>query len=217
MKIFQDLTIKGESAALERFVQEIEASLEENWSRDRGLEEQVKLLDKSPTWCFAFAGRGQEPAAFLWLMYQEANKLYVPNIVPAGSERLSHEQYNGVLQDFYERFVKGAARKTGVHAELGKDSFQLEDALSKASAESLHRFSALANKSTGSSHPRDRTRWEEFLISVHLEGSTLDADTLERWLTEKEEWPADKANQLAIEYEQAMYLLRAYDGRSRKT
>jgi hypothetical protein len=215
VKIFQDLTIKGDADALERFVDEIEASLKENWSRDRALEDKLRPFEKSPGWCFAFAGRGKDPAAFLWLANRTAHELYVPNIVPAESGRLSHDQYNRVLQDFYERFVKGAASKVGVHADLSKDSLQLEDVLTAACAESLRRFSALANKSTGSSHPRDRQRWEGFLISAHLAGSSLDAETLERWLVEEERWPEDQASELAIEYEKAMYLLKAYDDRTR--
>jgi hypothetical protein len=215
VKIFQDLTVKGEPAALERFVREIEKSLTESWTRDTRLEEEVKLLDKSPTWCFSFAGRGDEPAAFLWLAYREPDELNVPNIVPAKSGRLLHGEYNRILQEFYEKFVKDAARKTGVHPDLGKDSLQLEDVLSKGCAESLRRFSRLANKSTGSAHPFDNERWEEFLISAHLEGSMLDAHTLERWLVEEEEWPADTASELAIEYEAGMSLLKAYDATTR--
>ena len=216
MKIFQDLTIKGESPDLERFVREIEASLKDNWSRNRAMEEQVRPLDPSPTWCFAFAGGGEEAAAFLWLAYREPDELYVPNIVPAGTERLTHEQYNRIVQEFYEEFVKEAAHKTGVRADLGREKVELEDLLSKDSAQALRRFSGLANKSTGSSHPRDRIRWEEFLISAHREESTLAPDELERWLIEEQQWPSDKASDLAIEYEEAMSLLKAYDARIQK-
>lgn len=213
MKIFQDLTIKGEFSALEHFVREIEVSLKENWSRNRAMEEQVKPLDSSPTWCFAFAGRGEEPAAFLWLAYREPDELYVPNIVPAGTERLSHDQYNRVVQEFYKAFVKEAARKTGVRADLGREKVELDELLSEKTAQALRRFSTLANKSTGSSHPRDRMRWEEFLISAHLEESRLAPDELKRWLVEEQQWPSDKASDLAVEYEEAMSLLKAYDGR----
>jgi len=216
VKIFQDLTIKGESSPLEQFVREIEASLKENWSRNREMEEKVRPLDPSPTWCFAFAGRGEEPAAFLWLAYREAKVLYVPNIVPAGTERLSREQYNRIVQEFYEKFVKGAAHKTGVRADLGRESVELEDLLGVEAAQALRRFSALANKSTGSSHPRDRARWEEFLMAAHLKGSTLAPDELERWLIQEQQWPSDKSTDLAIEYEDAMSLLKDYDARIQK-
>jgi hypothetical protein len=213
VQIFQDLTIKGKSPELESFAREIETSLKDNWSRNRAMEEEVRPLDRSPSWCFAFAGSGEKPAAFLWLAYREPNELYVPNIVPAGTDRLSREQYNSIVQEFYEEFVKDAAHKTGVRAELGREKVELEDLLSKDTAQALRRFSGLANKSTGSSHPRDRTRWEEFLISAHREESTLAPDELERWLIEEQQWPSDKASDLAIEYEEAMSLLKAYDAR----
>jgi hypothetical protein len=213
VKIFQELTIKGEPSALERFVQEIESSLKGSWSRNKELEEQVKPLDPSPTWCFAFAGRGNNPAAYLWLAYREGNELYVPNIVPAGPERLSRDQYNRIVEEFYEGFAKEAAHNAGVHADLGKENVGLDDLLSEKAAQALQRFSKLANKSTGSSHPLDRKRWEGFLVSAHLEQSTLAPDELERWLVEEEQWPPDKASELAIEYEEAMSLLKAYDAR----
>lgn len=213
MKVFQDLTIRGEFPALESFVREIEASLTDNWVRNKPMEENARPLDPSPTWCFAFAGRESEPAAFLWLAYRKPGELYVPNVVPAEAGRLTREQYNRIVQEFYEEFVKEAARKAGVRADLGRDRVELEDLLSKDTAQALRRFSGLANKSTGSSHPRDRIRWEEFVISAHREEATLAPDELARWLVEEQQWPSDQASDLAIEYEEAMSLLKAYDAR----
>ena len=217
MRIFQELTIKGELSAVERFIDEIESSLKGEWSRDKAMEEQVKALDTSPTWCFAFGGRQQDPAAYLWLAYREPGELYIPNIVPAGTEELSRKQYNRIVQAFYTEFAKEAARRAGVVAILGSDSVELEDLLSAETAQALQRFSALANKSTGSSHPLDKARWEKFLISAHVEKSALAPYELERWLVEEQEWPSNEATDLAVEYENAMSLLDAYDSRIQKT
>jgi hypothetical protein len=69
----------------------------------------------------------------------------------------------------------------------------------------------LANKSTGASHPKDKERWFEFLISAHRTSARLDADLLARWLSEAEGWPEDTAHALAIDYEFALGLLQKYD------
>ncbi len=216
MRIFQELEIKGEPSALERFVREVEASLKGDWSRNTTLEKEAQRLDPGPTWCFEFAGRGEQPAADLWFAHREPTELYVPNIVPIGIEPLSRGQYNRILQEFYEKFVKESARKAGVRADLGRETVGIEDLLGKAAAEALRRFSGIANKSTGAAHPRDRKRWEDFLIAAHLRESSLAPDELERWLVEEEQWPPDKASELAIEYEEAMSLLKAYDARIQK-
>ena len=78
-------------------------------------------------------------------------------------------------------------------------------------ADALRRFSAAANKATGSSHPLDRTRWFAFLLSVHGVTPSLDADRLARWLVEVEGWSDDKAHDLVVEYEFGLALLDEYD------
>jgi hypothetical protein len=75
----------------------------------------------------------------------------------------------------------------------------------------LHRFSAAANKSTGSSHPCDEERWLEFVTAAHREKAALDASTLEQWLREGEGWPEDIASELAVDYEKARSLLSYYE------
>jgi hypothetical protein len=83
--------------------------------------------------------------------------------------------------------------------------------VSKETAQLLHHFSVLANKSTGATHPSDERRWFEFIGAAHREDASLDDRTLERWLREEEDWPEDVASELAAEYEKARSLLKFYD------
>ena len=83
--------------------------------------------------------------------------------------------------------------------------------LSEAAADALRRFNALANKSTGASHPYDRQRWFDFVIQTHTDRSELDPDLLHRWLIESEDWPEDQASDLAIEYERSRALLARFE------
>ena len=88
---------------------------------------------------------------------------------------------------------------------------ELDDWLPRAAADALRRFSSLANKATGSSHPSDRERWFAFLIAAHCDRGSLNAGRLERWLIESERWPIESAQGLAVEYELALDLLEEYD------
>ena len=95
--------------------------------------------------------------------------------------------------------------------ELSGSTEQIEDKLSLSAFEALTRFSALANQSTGASHPKDRQRWFDFVIQAHMERSELDSDFLERWLIESEDWPQAQASDLAIEYERSRALLARFE------
>jgi hypothetical protein len=88
----------------------------------------------------------------------------------------------------------------------------LEDWMSGATAEKLRQFSETPNKSTGASHPNDRERWNDFVLSAHREQSRLDPSTLQHWLMEAEDWPPEVAEQLAIEYAYGRELLTFAEG-----
>ena len=101
----------------------------------------------------------------------------------------------------------------GHGALLTNDNQTIEDWVSTASAQRLRSFSGGANKSTGSSHPCDKQRWYDFVVSVHKNNDFLPASTLERWLIEEGGWGENQASELAIEYEQELGLLKYDEGR----
>jgi hypothetical protein len=134
----------------------------------------------------------------------------VANIVPRETIELSHRAYNAILEDFAALVAEPAARTTGFCVELSRSTLQLEDEMEPIVAEALRRFSALANKSTGASHPRDRDRWFDFIVLAHRSNARLDASMLARWLYESEDWPEDGAQNLAVEYERSRALLARF-------
>lgn len=137
--------------------------------------------------------------------------LEVTNIVPLEHSELSHRAYNTILEDFAEQIARPAASASGFVVEISDGTIQIEDKLTPAAAEALRRFSALANKSTGASHPFDQQRWFDFIIQSHRDHSDLDADLVLRWLCESDNWPEDKASALAIEYERSRALLSRFE------
>ncbi len=217
MHVFREMFIRGEPDRLVATLTEIEQSLSGGWFRDTDTERQLAALPTAVhSSCFGcFDDGGDRPGATVILTTKTPDLLYVSNLIPHSRRRLDYDQYNRVLEEFYQRFVKPAAAKTGTVAELMDTQADLEQWLSSVAAEKLRRFSSCANKGTGASHPQDRERWNDFVLAAYQYRSTLDASTLRRLLIEVEDWPPEVADQLAVEYEYGRELLAFADGHRR--
>jgi hypothetical protein len=216
MQVFRDLFIRGEPDRLAATVAEIERALGKGWFRDEETERQLAALPTAArSFCFGCVDDGNRPGATVILTAKGPDTLYVSNVIPHSRRRLNFDQYNRLVGELYERFVQPAAATTGAQAELTDTQADLERWLSPASAERLRRFSSSANKGTGSSHPQDRERWNDFVLAAHQDRSALSASTLRRWLVEVEDWPPEVADQLAVEYEYGRELLAFADGHRR--
>ena len=99
-----------------------------------------------------------------------------------------------------------AIEGSSITADLTSNKISVGSVAGDEVEKALVRFSNLANKSTGSSHPLDRKRWLEFLILAHEAGSDLHADLIIRSLVELG-WSEGKAIELGIEFEFAEDLL----------
>lgn len=85
----------------------------------------------------------------------------------------------------------------------------LLDYLSEESERMLTTF--CANKSTGSAHPLDKERWNEFMISVVNKHEDLPLDALNEWLLD-DGFSEDMAHKLLIEFENGTNLLKQFKG-----
>ncbi|MBX4150734.1 hypothetical protein [Paenibacillus lautus] len=203
MKTFQDLYIVAEQGELERF---------KSWL--------LELIDKSPEWKveeredladFLLFRRNQTngiQSALLFLKITDT-KLSVSNIIPIHQSNLSFDEYNLILKDFYENFVHN--NPFNLRIEVTADNLLLQDIVGQAVADKLRLFSRAANKSTGSSHPLDKQRWNDFVITSFNNDMIIDASTLKRWLTEEEGWDHNIASDLSVDYEKAISLLAQYE------
>jgi hypothetical protein len=214
MKVFRELTIRGKPDAIQETLSYITGALNEGWERNKQAEETVRSVAGNPVYCFSCSETDNRPAADLWLDQKNPEELAVSNIVPRTKPRLDYDEYNLVLQEFYDRFVSAATRRTRVTARLSKDDVSLEHWVTPDTAGLLRTFSTSANRSTGSHHPLDMGRWLDFVAATHREGSRLDPGTLRRWLEEVEGWPAEQAQDLAVNYETTRSLFAYYDHRS---
>ncbi len=210
MDVYRELQISGDPSELPSLVGSIESSLANGWVRDK----QAELRAKDPVngngrrFCFSCEKTRERRAALLVLSEKSPGVLYVPNIIPTDGDRLSRGEYNRIIEEFCDRFVRPLAENSGVTVDMTGAQADLETWLSPTAAEKLRRFSAMANKSTGSSHPSDQERWLDFIVTTFREGGKLDESLLRRWLLESERWPEEIASDLTSEYQFGLDLLR---------
>lgn len=207
VKIFRELTVFGEPDALESVISKTESGLTDGWFRDRESETKFQLLCRERAFCFLCRAKAERPEVAL-VMSLGGRRLTVTNIVPNG-QKLSVGQYNSILAEFYLKFLHPEALEAGLAIELSSDERTIEEAFGSTALELLRKFSRCANKSM--THPADRNRWLDFLISLHDHSNRDYAlDLLAKWLRE-DGWSAEKASRLVSECEFALDLLRAVD------
>jgi hypothetical protein len=215
MEVFRDLYVSIEPDGMAAVADLIERSPPEGWGRDRAAEGKIRAasgIKPRPTFCFTRTERDARPSATLILAQKDAGTFYVSNVIPVSKHQLAHGEYNAVVEDFYERVIRPHTGTGGVMANLTGSRVELEHWMSAETAEKLRRFSACANRGTGSSHPNDQERWNEFVLAAHRDRSRMDASDLRRWLIEVEGWSPEVAEQLALKYEFGRNLLAFADG-----
>ncbi|SRR5713101_3022155 len=217
MKIFRELHVvapSNQALSWSDLIGRVQAKLDLGWSRDIESEGNwARDYQTKPPFSFRCTKQGRREEARLYLGCSET-RMHVFNVVPQSVQRLSIEQYNLIVAEFCERFVRPVAEPQGFRVELSADERQIDEVLPSGAARLLHQFSAAANKGTGSAHPYDKRRWFDFLIEAYKSGASLDSYTLRRWLIEEENWPDELATNLVEEYEFARSLLTQFDQKS---
>jgi hypothetical protein len=211
LEVFQDLHLRSQSAFSD-IRERLLATVKTPWSHCVEHEQKMKGYAHDAEDVIVFIrepfGEIVEAALVLW---QEPTGYRVTNIVPRKVGELGTTKYNIILQDFVEKVARPASVEGVFDVDLSSSRQGLNDWVDDPVSELLKSFSALANKSTGASHPRDQERWFKFLIAAYLAPARLDSDQLVRWLSEIEGWSIDTAHELARDYEFALQLLEKYD------
>lgn len=209
IEVFQDLTLWLGNRPPNEVGDALAAQAAPPWRR--APERETHDLSHAEAEYFAFERGARDDLSNIGLvLWKEPDRLHVTNIVPIETGQLSHKQYNVLVQDFSNQVAAPVAARLGLKLEISPATETLTDWMSEGTAKLLHRFSSLANKSTGSGHPMDRDRWLAFVIAAHKESGKA-GYYLERWLVEVEHWPPEAAMELAIEYEFGLDLLKKYD------
>ena len=212
IEVFQELYLQhpnGSAAARNAVL----SHLSHRWMHRPEREEEIRegkpdeadviALERSPT--------KSNPGVSLWMFGEKDGRYKVSNIVPLKHGDLGIKGYNEALMDFVRAVVRTAADESHLEYVHSSGLESIDDWADQDTAVALKRFSNLANKSTGRSHPLDGDRWIAFLLAAHRKKPPLDSEQLARWLVEVELWPSEIASELASEYNLSRSLLSKYD------
>ena len=215
MKIFDDMTFSGTQDALAKFIERLDQSPQIGpWMRDQEAVESHAAVRPAPDTdrCYRKQGSGDLPDALLWLIAREkrASKWRVTNIVPAiQNAAFSEDTYYSLLTSFRETTLP-LARECNVTISLPQLDVGPEYWLTPKQEDLLRSFSEHANRSTGSAHPQDQKRWNDFVIKVHHDGSNVGGGDIGRILIEHYHWSEHIADELAIDFDKQRALLRDF-------
>jgi hypothetical protein len=209
MKRFRELNISIAKEDFENFISELLEILPSEWSRDKEREGEVPLFSGINMYCFN-RDRKDGLDSRLWIAERDEGTLYISNIVPSEISQLKTDDYNKVLLEFYDHGIKKLTENLGGSVELTSDIYSLEDLIGNDGARCLRVFSSAANKSTGSTHPRDRERWFEFITLIHKSKKTISPADIQKFLIE-DGWTEDFSFELACEFEYSLNLLEYYE------
>lgn len=224
MKTFRELYFRGTPKQLSDFVRHFREYAVGEWKA-------VERTDRWKDYLFIdYLGEAVDKARVSIYLGDniEKGELQVGNIIPLEKNQLTVDEYNSVLMKFYKEVIlpykEGGSELTISHPS--DESFDPLTVISKPALEKLKSFCALANKSTGSSHPNDQERWFDFICQTVDDDKIFDYTTLGRFLQDEVywnkkpddfngvmgdyAWDEDQAYELASEYEQACILLRYY-------
>lgn len=205
MKTFQNLYIHLNGYDIETFVENLTKNCNSKWKRAFEREENAKYF-REKAFSFEYFGNEELPNVGLTLFENENGDWYVPNIIPLQIREISIDEYNKLLEDFKSSLVNPAIDNTPIQVELTASEISLEDVIGKEATDTLKRFSALANKATGNSHPLDKERWFEFLITAQKSEKKPSFELLKTTLMEQG-WSEEFSDELAFEFENGKELL----------
>lgn len=203
MKKFQDLYFHLNGTDIQKLVESLTRHCQSPWNRRSDKEDGIGGYRP---YCFESVGNESLAAAALFLYENEVGVWYVSNIVPTVERELSHEQYNSLLTDFNFKVVTPAIQDLSVTANLTSDEISIGSVAGPEVEDALKRFSNLANKSTGTSHPYDRKRWMEFILLAQKSPEKPSVELVISTLIDLG-WSEDWAYDLGIQFEFACDLL----------
>ena len=215
-EVFQNIVLRGQGVDRPAIRAALHQALAPPWQHAEANERRLSANRGNEGQMLAFKRLANDDgikSATLYLC-SKGDGYELAQIIPFEGSELSHREHNEILQDFELSVAAPAAVQAGFIVERTTPQETLDNWVSRETAQALRDFSRSATKSTGSSHPLDERRWFNFLIAAHGDkDSKLDTQKLTRWLVEAENWSDDKANELVIEYEFGLNLLREYDKR----
>ena len=218
MKLYQDFKIILQDNLVDfvnKLLEQIKSS--NNWYINEKLQkERVDNLGgwKDYIYCITISKIKYESEyldANVWFA-QKDKEFEIVNITPNSYSSLSSEQYNFIISNFEKDIINPLKDIFKFEVKKSKDELCIQDFLGVDGEKALRLFSNWANKSTGHSHSSDFDFWCDFIFKAHQISidKRLPMGYLEGWLLDNG-WPADKAEELALDFSYSMRLLDEYD------
>lgn len=219
MKTYQNLEIHLEDNKYLNFVNDlieltkgtewkIRPDLVANYKKNSFSSNRLIYCVESPILTF----ENKEIKGAIWL-WDYNGYLEIFNITPLVNNSLDCDEYNYILNSFYELFIVRLIQKYNAQIKLSNPEKQIIETIGNEAYEALFSFSASANKSTGYSHPFDFQRWCDFIFIISRNRIEIGIDELISWL-EENGWSNDMAYKLGLQFEYSLRLLERYEQNS---
>lgn len=226
MHVYKELSFDGNKFELNKLAKDIYNVFPENWIKPQGNQYMLKdyiLAD--------YVGKQAPHAEVSIYCGKDAldnGCIKVCNIVPLQKNQLTIDEYNKLLDLFYNDIAKVYGEKNKNIQVIGpsSDQFKPLDYISQESLKKLILFCSAANKSTGALHPCDEERWFDFICQTVDDRKTFSYDILVNFLQDEEYWKKkqdgvsekfenfawneENARKLASEYENYVRILQFY-------
>src|SRR5579862_3365086 len=108
MKIekFRELYLKVDREHSNEFAAAVDAALTDGWVHARKSEREARRHDIESEWFYYTRDNREGRVPVLLAIYRrDAETLYVSNVVPLDRSQLTHEQYNGAVQEFSDKVL----------------------------------------------------------------------------------------------------------------
>lgn len=207
LHVFRDLTLFADVGRLDEVAAAITERLDGTWRRATERDESDLNRGMVDWRVFERIAEGERPGALLFLVpNQDENHLYVSNIVPTKGHSLGVDNYNRILLEFTQRFVRPVADDRAISCELTDEWVDFAGDLGGTAFDGLTAATAFPN----GTHPGDVERWMRFILIARREALAVDLVLLARWL-EAEGFTPERAADMVEEYDFALKLLDLYD------
>lgn len=231
MLVYKELSLGGSKSDLDEFKENAHKFSTDDWKYVSGNNRMKDYI------LFDYKGSNLQWAEVSIYYGSETwrdCKIKVGNIVPLRKDQLTVQEYNALLDSFYECIILPFHNEYPALEVVGPTSEKFDPLhyISKTALEKLECFCNAANKSTGSSHPSDEERWFDFICQTVDDRQVFGYDTIYKFLMDEDywgkkesgfigvmgnfAWDEEHAGQLALEYDNYVRILQFYKERKRR-
>ena len=150
------------------------------------------------------------PEALL-VLSKDKSEIKVINIIPykRSTIRLTKEQYNSILDEFYARVIKKVCKECNISYPEG---YYTMESLIPYSYDKLIKWVNTSASQEPFIHNNDLHKWFDFVIDLvkNNESDKLSSSDLESWLEEEKHWNEDVIEDTILHYEHDIELLQYY-------